>query len=54
MSIVGARMIASGTGITACHRPQGIMNGARAGLDSIDHGISLNEKAADPMKAKGI
>jgi imidazolonepropionase-like amidohydrolase len=33
---------------------QGIMNGVRAGLDSIDHGIFLNEEAADLMKAKGI
>lgn len=33
---------------------QGIKNGARAGLDSIDHGIFLDEEAADMMKAKGI
>jgi imidazolonepropionase-like amidohydrolase len=33
---------------------QGIMNGVRAGLDSIDHGIFLNEEAADLMQAKGI
>jgi imidazolonepropionase-like amidohydrolase len=33
---------------------QGIMNGVRAGLDSIDHGIFLNEEAADLMKANGI
>ena len=33
---------------------QGIMNGVRAGLDSIDHGIFLNEEAADLMNAKGI
>jgi len=33
---------------------QGIMNGVRAGLDSIDHGIFLNEEAADMMKQKGI
>jgi imidazolonepropionase-like amidohydrolase len=32
----------------------GIMNGVRAGLDSIDHGIFLNEEAADLMRAKGI
>ncbi len=33
---------------------QGIKNGAQAGLDSIDHGIFLDEEAADMMYAKGI
>jgi imidazolonepropionase-like amidohydrolase len=33
---------------------QGIKNGVRAGLDSIDHGIFLDEEAADMMKAKWI
>ncbi|MDQ4079068.1 MAG: amidohydrolase family protein [Chloroflexota bacterium] len=33
---------------------QGIMNGIRAGIDSIDHGIFLTEEACDLMKQKGI
>ena len=33
---------------------QGIKNGVHAGPDSIDHGIFLDEEAADLMKAKGI
>lgn len=33
---------------------QGIMNGIRAGIDSIDHGIFLTEEACDLMKQAGI